>query len=115
MKPPVAFAHAYALAYWPAVEEARQAEPSPCTNPAHDHTTTVATVRFTLGGIYQAHEITYPEPVPMRCNDCGQPTHYDEGCEWYIHDDPDSEACFLTSDLDDTPGTTACQLPEEQS
>jgi hypothetical protein len=32
--------------------------------------------------------------VPMRCNHCGAPTHYDARIEDYVHDT--APACWLT-------------------
>lgn len=53
-----------------------------CENPDHDH---------------DAYDEARGEPVPgtMTCADCGVPTHYDEGCSDYVHDDPDAPPCFL--------------------
>jgi hypothetical protein len=56
-----------------------------CANPRHDHTTPMD----------EATGMTLPAPVPMFCNDCGLPTHYDMGVETYVHDDPAAPACFL--------------------
>ena len=55
-----------------------------CTNPRHDHTTTVTRDGFDT------------PPIPMLCNHCGQPTHYDETIEDYQHDARTLAAdCFL--------------------
>jgi hypothetical protein len=53
-----------------------------CTNPRHDHTTTVTRDGFDT------------PPIPMLCNHCGVPTHYDETIEDYQHDRV-SDDCFL--------------------
>jgi hypothetical protein len=52
-----------------------------CTNPKHDH--------------YAGDELDSSTPEGQKlCNDCGYPTHYDEGDHNYHHDDPDV-SCFL--------------------
>jgi len=55
-----------------------------CHYAKHDHTTTQGP---------DGQELD--PPVPMRCNDCGQPAHYDEKLEDYRHDDPAAPDCFL--------------------
>ena len=55
-----------------------------CAYPRHEHTTTVGP---------DGQELD--QPVPMRCNDCGRPTHYDERLGDYRHDDPAAPDCFL--------------------
>lgn len=55
-----------------------------CNYKEHDHTTTVDRDGNDLD-----------TPVPMLCNDCGQPTHYDEKTHEYRHDDPNAPSCFL--------------------
>lgn len=60
-----------------------------CTNPNHDHE-------------------LLDNDTPGRCNDCGKPTHYDDGTGWYHHDD--GTACFLTSGSE-VKGKTPCQTP----
>lgn len=70
-----------------------------CTNPQHDHTTTV-----------DRDGLTVDAPIPMTCNDCCLPTHYDETIEAYRHDDPDAPACFLIPDPD---GGSPCHMTEK--
>jgi hypothetical protein len=59
-----------------------------CTNPRHDHTTTV-----------DRDGMDVEPPIPMRCNHCGVPTHYDETIEDYQHDRV-SDDCFLVQARD---------------
>jgi hypothetical protein len=65
-----------------------------CTNDQHDHTT----AEDGEGG-------TLPDgqTVPMRCNDCGEPAHYDMTVEDYRHDKA-GVACFLI------PASDGCQV-----
>lgn len=49
-------------------------EPGPCRNRQHDHLD--------------------EDDQPLRCPDCGLPTHYDLALEDYRHDDPNAR-CFL--------------------
>jgi hypothetical protein len=55
-----------------------------CDYPRHDHTTTV-----------DRDGMSVAEPIAMLCNDCGEPTHWDEKLAEYRHDDPQAEPCFL--------------------
>jgi len=77
--------------------------PSACINPDHDHTTTV-----------DREGMEVDPPIPMRCNHCYVPTHYDEGTGWYHHDDPDDDDCFLAWAADHE-GTSPCMLPVDES
>lgn len=54
-----------------------------CTNPEHDHEHYDEEAGGQVAG------------VAMTCPDCHQPTHYDEGCADYVHDDPAAPPCFL--------------------
>lgn len=56
-----------------------------CSNPDHDHDTPIDRHGRDFTG----------KSFVMRCNDCGQPTHYDRGVEDYRHDDPAAPGCFL--------------------
>lgn len=70
--------------------EATYALPQPfcthgqCDNAQHDHTTTITPT----GDMVE-------EPIPMMCNVCGVPTHYDYTDEAYHHDNPEAAPCFL--------------------
>lgn len=67
-----------------------------CRNPEHDHTTPID----------EATQRDLPQPVPMFCNDCARPTHYDEAVSTYVHDDPEAPGCFLIPVRPD--GATNC-------
>jgi hypothetical protein len=55
-----------------------------CRYPSHDHTTTVGPNGEDLD-----------QPIPMLCDHCRQPVHYDENLHTYRHDNPTAPACFL--------------------
>lgn len=63
---------------------------SVCPNQRHDHT---------------------ENGKPMRCADCGSPTHYDYGIETYVHDV--DAACWLTPCLTDIGDASPCDNGEE--
>lgn len=66
---------------------------STCANPLHDHTT--ITDR-------DGNEVASPG-LPMECNDCEQPSHYDTAREWYFHNDPNAPQCFLSGPNETNP------------
>jgi hypothetical protein len=68
-----------------------------CINPLHDHTTTV-----------DRDGMNVDLPIPMLCNDCALPTHYDEAIEDYVHDDDEADACFLAGSRADYDGASPC-------
>lgn len=55
-----------------------------CTNPTHDHTTTINR---------NGHEVN--PPIAMACSDCNKSAHYDAATGAHHHDDPAAPACFL--------------------
>lgn len=57
-----------------------------CRYPGHDHTTMVGRDGQDLA-----------TPIPMRCDHCGQPAHYDDKLGQYRHDNPAAADCFLIS------------------
>lgn len=72
---------------------------SRCTNPAHDH------LEWSGAEVPAHHAPDNAIPLDgecvrlrtaaaMTCHDCGKPTHWDEGVQTYVHDDPEAE-CFL--------------------
>lgn len=69
-----------------------------CGNAAHDHRTTI-----------DRDGMPADPPIPMLCNDCGVPTHYDSTVEDYVHDDPSHGACFLAYAADEIdPAVSPC-------
>lgn len=60
-----------------------------CAYPLHDHTTTIG-----------ADGEDLDRPVPMRCQHCDQPAHYDAKLHRYRHDDPQAADCFLIREPD---------------
>lgn len=67
-----------------------------CINPRHDH------------------ELA-DNDRPGLCNDCGQPSHHDEGSGWYHHDDPLAPPCFLTAPHTAPAHSRCIVLPEPDS
>lgn len=63
-------------------------EPAVCANPTHDHTTTSDGEGGTLPD---------GQTRPMYCEHDGLPAHYDETVSGYVHDDPMSMTCPLTT------------------
>jgi hypothetical protein len=45
------------------------------------------------GRLRPEHEASRRDGDP--CNDCGEPSAWDEATGWYYHIDPNAEPCFL--------------------
>lgn len=83
------------------LSEKMQSSTIVCTNPEHDHITPVGPEGATLTA-----------PIPMLCNDCNLPSHYDQRIGWYQHDDGETPDCSLIKRNDDR---TPCIIMDQET
>ena len=65
-----------------------------CTNATHDHDA----INSTNGRL---------DPDTNVCNGCSRLAHYDRTQEWYFHNDPTADGCFLAGPNVENPCVTA--------